>query len=77
MQLGEGQVEEVAMTIFSFAGHVVNPVKQITLPLTLGDAPNKRTNMTPFLVVDALSTYNVILGHPFLSAFMAMASPYH
>lgn len=77
MQLEEARIEEVAMTLFGFAGHIIYPVWQITLPLTLGDEPSQRTNMTPFLVVDAPSTYNIILGHSFLSTFMDVASPYY
>lgn len=77
MQLEEAQMEEVAMTLFGFAGHVVHLVEKIILSLTLGDAPSRRTSMTPFLVVDTPSTYNVILGHPFLSTFMDVGSLYH
>lgn len=65
------------MTLFGFAGHVIHPFGQITLPLTLRDELSRRTNMTPFLVVDAPSTYNIILGQPFLSTFMVTTSPYH
>lgn len=77
MQLEEAHIEEAATTLFGFARHSVHPVGQIILPLTMGDAPSRRTIIAPFLMVDALSTYNVILGCPFLSTFMAVASPYH
>lgn len=65
------------MPLFGFIGHVVPLVGQISLPLTLGKQPSQRTCMTPFPIVDAPSAYNVILGRPFLSAFKAIASPYH
>lgn len=77
MQLEAAQIEKVATTLFGFAEHVVHPVKQIILLLTLGDTPSRRTSMALFSVVDAPLTYNVTLGRPFLSTFMDVASPYH
>lgn len=76
MQLEETQVE-VARALFGFAGHTVHLVGQIILSLTLGDVSSRRISMTPFLMVDVPSTYNVILGCPFLLVFMVVASSYH
>lgn len=77
MQLEEVHVEVVVTALFKFAGHAVHPMGQITLPLTLGDEPSHRTSMAMFLVVDAPSVYNIIMGLPFLSTFMAVESTYH
>ncbi|KAL0391484.1 UNVERIFIED_CONTAM: hypothetical protein Slati_4533500 [Sesamum latifolium] len=49
----------------------------ISLALTLGTEPTRRTCMLKFLVVDVPSAYNVILGRPTLNAFQAVISMYH
>lgn len=72
MRLEEAQVQDVATTLFGFAGHVIHPCRQITLLLTLGDEPRRRTSMAPFLVVGVPSAYNIILGRLFFSAFMVV-----
>lgn len=77
MQLEKVQMEVVVTALFRFADHTVHLMGQITLPLTLGDEPSRRTSMTIFLVVDAPLVCKIILGYPFLSAFMVVASPYH
>lgn len=77
MQLKEVQVEVVVTALFGFASHAIHPVRQITLPLTLGNESSHRIGMTMFLVVDVPSAYNIFLSRPFLSAFMVMASPYY
>lgn len=61
MRLEEAQMQALATMLFGFAGHIVHPFGQITLPLTLGDELRRRTSMTPFLAVDTPSAYNVIL----------------
>lgn len=62
IQLEDAQLEDVAMPLFGFARHAVHPVEHISLPLALGKRPSQRTSMTPFLIMDTPSTYNVILG---------------
>ncbi|KAL0366950.1 UNVERIFIED_CONTAM: hypothetical protein Sradi_3585100 [Sesamum radiatum] len=47
------------------------------LPISLGSYPKRVTKMVKFLVVDAPSAYNVILGRPSLNSFQAIASTYH
>ncbi|KAL0445884.1 UNVERIFIED_CONTAM: hypothetical protein Slati_1716300 [Sesamum latifolium] len=49
----------------------------ISLPLTLGTSPLRKTCLLKFLVVDIPSAYNVILGRPTLNAFWAIISTYH
>ncbi|KAL0292947.1 UNVERIFIED_CONTAM: hypothetical protein Sradi_6963800, partial [Sesamum radiatum] len=49
----------------------------ISLPLTLGKSPLRKTCLLKFLVVDVPSAYNVILGRPTLYAFRAIISTYH
>ena len=49
----------------------------IQLILTLGDDPCQVTTTICFLVVDAHSTYNVLLGKPSLNSIKAVSSAYH
>ena len=53
------------------------PLGSIQLVLTLGDPPCQATTTTRFLVVDAPSTYNMLLGRPSLNAMKAIPSAYH
>ncbi|XP_075515300.1 uncharacterized protein LOC142549939 [Primulina tabacum] len=64
MDLHEYQLEAVETALFGFAGHAVYPEGEITLPLTLGTGDLRKTVMTMFTVVDASSSYNIILGRP-------------
>ena len=52
-------------------------VGSIQLVLTLGDPPCQVTTTTRFLVVDAPSAYNMLLGRPSLNAIKAIPSAYH
>ncbi|KAL0378415.1 UNVERIFIED_CONTAM: hypothetical protein Sradi_3147000 [Sesamum radiatum] len=77
MQLVDAPVEAVDTSLYGFAGEVVHPRGMILLPLTLGTFPLRKTCLLKFLVVDILSTYNVILGRLTLNAFRAIISTYH
>ena len=45
--------------------------------LTLGDPPCQTTTTVRFLIVDAPSAYNMLLGRPSLNAIRAVPSSYH
>ena len=45
--------------------------------LTLGDPPCQATTAVKFLIVDAPSAYNMLLGRPSLNAIKAIPSAYH
>ena len=45
--------------------------------LTLGDPPCQATTTVRFLIVDAPSAYNMLLGRPSLNAIRAVPSAYH
>ena len=45
--------------------------------LTLGEPPCQATTTARFLIVDAPSTYNMLLGRPSLNAIKAIPSAYH
>ncbi|XP_075475721.1 uncharacterized protein LOC142510296 [Primulina tabacum] len=77
MDLHEYPLEVVATALFGFAGHAVYPEGEITLPLTLGSGDLRKTVMRVFTIVDAPSSYNVILGRPAMNEMRAVASTYH
>ncbi|KAL0355695.1 UNVERIFIED_CONTAM: hypothetical protein Sradi_4016400 [Sesamum radiatum] len=77
MQLGDVPLEVVDTSLYGFAGEVVHPRGMISLPLTLGTFPFRKTCLLKFLVVDIPSAYNIILGRPTLNAFRAVISTYH
>ena len=53
------------------------PLGLIQLVLTLRDPPCQATTMVRFLIVDAPSAYNILLGRPSLNAIRAIPSAYH
>ena len=53
------------------------PLGSIQLVLTLGDPPCQATTTIKLLIVDAPSTYNMILGRPSLNAVRAILYAYH
>ncbi|XP_073317233.1 uncharacterized protein [Primulina huaijiensis] len=71
------QLETVETDLFGFAGHAVYPEGEIILPLTLGTRELRKMVMTTFTIVDAPSSYNIILGRPAMNKLKAVASTYH
>ncbi|XP_035833022.1 uncharacterized protein LOC110876791 [Helianthus annuus] len=55
-------LESVQAPIKGFTGEKVDPIGQITFPVTFGHAPRERTILLTFLVVRAESYHNVIIG---------------
>ena len=53
------------------------PLGSMQLVLTLGDPPCQATTIVRFLVVDAPSGYNMLLGRPSLNAIKSIPSAYH
>ena len=53
------------------------PLGSIQLVLTLGEPPCQATTTVRFLVVDASSAYNILLGRPSLNAIKVIPSAYH
>ena len=70
-------MERVNTHLRGFSGEKVLPLGSIQLVLTLGDPPCQATTTARFLVVDALSAYNMLLGKPSLNAIKAIPSAYH
>ncbi|XP_057954057.1 uncharacterized protein LOC131148360 [Malania oleifera] len=77
MNIGRERLKPISTLVVEFGGDVVHPVGTITLPVTIGTAPQQITSLTDSLVVDRPSVYNIILDHPSLNAARAITSTYH
>ena len=77
MGIGKEKLEPVNTHLRGFSGEKVLPLGSIQLVLTLGEPPCQATTTTRFLIVDASSAYNMLLGRPFLNAIKAIPSAYH
>ena len=74
MGIGREKLEPVSTHLRGFSGEKVLPLGSIQLVLTLGDPPCQATTTARFLVVDAPSAYNMLLGRPSLNAIKAIPS---
>ena len=77
MDIIREKLEPVSTHLRGFSGEKVLPLGSIQLGLTLGDPPCQATTAARFLVVDALSAYNMLLSRPSLNAIKAIPSAYH
>ena len=77
MGIGREKLEPVSTHLRGFSGEKVLPLGSIQLVLTLGEPPCQATTTTRFLIVDAPSAYNMLLGRPSLNAIKAIPSAYH
>ena len=77
MGIGREKLEPVNTHLRGFSGEKVLPLGSIQLVLTLGEPPCQATTTARFLIVDAPSAYNMLLGIPSLNALKAVPSAYH
>ena len=77
MGIGREKLEPVNTHLRGFSGEKVLPLGSIQMVLTLGDPPCQATTTTRFLIVDAPSAYNMLLGRPSLNTIKAIPSAYH
>ena len=77
MDIRRARLEPVNTHLRGFFGEKVLPLGSIQLVLTLGDPPCQATTTARFLVVEAPSAYNMLLGRPYLNAIKAISSAYH
>ena len=77
MGIGSEKLDPVSTHLRVFSGDKVLPLGSIQLVLTLGEPPCQATTTTRFLIVDAPSAYNMLLGRPSLNAIKAIPSAYH
>ncbi|XP_022027130.1 protein NYNRIN-like [Helianthus annuus] len=67
-------LESVHAPIKGFTGEKVDPIGQITFPVTFGQSPRERTILLTFLVVRAESYHNMIIGRFTLGKLDAIVS---
>ena len=77
MGIGRERLEPINTHLRGFSGEKVLPLGSIQLVLTLGEPPCQATTTASFLIVDAPSVYNMLLGKPSLNAIKAIPSAYH
>ena len=77
MGIRKEKLESVNAHLRGFSGERVLPLGSIQLVLTLGDPPCQATTTVRFLIVNAPSTYNILLGRPSLNVVWAIPSAYH
>ena len=77
MGIRREKLEPVSTHLRGFSGEKVLPLGSIQLVLTLGDPPCQATTTARFLIVEAPSAYNMLLGRPSLNAIKAIPSAYH
>ena len=77
MGIGREKLEPVNTHLRGFFGEKVLPLGSIQLVLTLGEPPCQATTTARFLIVDAPSAYNMLLGRPSLNVIKAIPSAYH
>ena len=77
MGIGREKLEPVNTHLRGFSGEKVLPLGSIQLVLTLGEPPCQTTTTARFLIVDAPSAYNMLLGRHSLNAIKAIPSTYH
>ena len=77
MGIGKEKLEPVNTFLRGLSGERVLPLGSIQLMLTLGEPPCQATTTVRFLIVDAPSAYNMLLGRPSLNNIRAIPSTYH
>ena len=77
MVIGMEKLELVNAHLRGFSKERVLPLGSIQLVLTLGDPPCHDTTVVMFLIVDAPSAYNILLGKPSLNVVRVIPSAYH
>ncbi|PKA59804.1 hypothetical protein AXF42_Ash011929 [Apostasia shenzhenica] len=77
--MGVGQCKPLppSMTVSSFSGNVYRPAGFAPLRLSLQDGPRHFLNSIDFLLIDAPSSYNVILGRPPMAQFRMVPLTFH
>ena len=77
MGIGREKLEQMSAHLLGFLGEKVLPLRSTQLVLTLGNPPCQAATAVKFLIVDAPSAYNMLLGSPSLNALKVFSSAYH
>ena len=75
--IGREKLDPVNTHLRGFSGENLLPLGSIQLVLTLGEPSCQATTTARFLIVDAPSAYNMLLGRPSLNTIKAIPSSYH
>ncbi|KAM1500398.1 hypothetical protein ACFX10_022962 [Malus domestica] len=70
----EHLLDPLLTPLISFSGDIVQPLRSIHLPFTIGTGSYTATITTNFLVVDCLMAYNVIFGCTGINHLKVMVS---
>ena len=77
MSIGREKLEPVNTYLRGFSGERVLPLGSIQLVLTLGDPLCQAITTVRFLIIDAPSSYNMLLGRPSLNTIRVIPYAYH
>ena len=77
LKLDEKRLRPFESSLVSFSGDRVYPKGIITLTITVGTHLRQLTRQLDFLVVDCLSSYNVIIRRPTLNSWKAATFTYY
>ena len=77
MRIGRERLIPPTAPLVGFGETRVYRLGAVTLLMMVGDYLQQITKDVTFLVVDYLSAYNAILGHPTLNTWKAVTSTYH
>ena len=77
MKLDKKRIMPFTLPLVSFTGDRIIPRGIVTLTVIVGTYPTQVTKEINFLIVDCLSTYNIILGRPALNRLKVVKSTYH
>ena len=70
--LADLRIEHTNMSLKGFGGGILTPLCMVELSITIGSTPFEKTMILDFVVVDEESSYEVILGCPFLKVSKAV-----
>ena len=77
MGIGREKSKPVNAHLRGLSEERVLPLGSVQPVLTLGDPPYQAKTMTKFLIVEAPSAYNMLLGRPSLNSIRVIPSAYH
>jgi len=77
LKIPEGEIQQYSELIVGFAGERVNTKGYIDLFTKFGTGMVTRTVKIRYLIVDAHTSYNILLGRPSLNTLGAIVSTYH
>ena len=73
MKISESDIVPKSSALIGFSGEVKHTVRDVRLPIYIEGI----NTMQKFCVIDTVSSYNVILGRPWIHEMKAVVSTYH